>query len=57
MQRRDKIVLQKIISEIDTANNMIAGVSLEEFVNNEMLKRAIAMTVINVGELIKNSYQ
>ena len=33
MQRRDKIVLQKIISEIDTANNMIAGVSLEEFVN------------------------
>lgn len=43
MQRRDKIVLQKIISEIDTANNMIAGVSLEEFVNiRKQLERILS---------------
>lgn len=34
--------------------NMIADISLEEFKNNEILKRAVCMTVINIGELVKN---
>lgn len=53
MQRRDKIVLQKIVEEIDMANKLIDGNSLELFLKNEMMKRAVAMTVINVGELVK----
>ena len=28
--------------------------SLEQFEQNEMLKRAVSMTVINIGELVKN---
>ena len=32
----------------------MADSSLEFFSNNEMLKRAVAMTTINVGELIKS---
>lgn len=54
MQHRDKVVLQKIISEIDMGMQMLGDNSLAAFLQNEMLKRAIGMTVINIGELIKN---
>ena len=54
MQHRDKVVLQKIISEIDVGMQMLGENSLAAFLQNEMLKRAIGMTVINIGELIKN---
>ena len=33
---------------------MLGDNSLAAFLQNEMLKRAIGMTVINIGELIKN---
>ena len=33
---------------------MLGDVQLSEFLNNEMLKRAVSMTIINIGELIKN---
>lgn len=54
MSRRDKIILQKVISEINIGNEMLGDIQLHEFLANEMLKRAISMTVINIGELIKN---
>ena len=54
MQRRDRIVLQKIISEIDVGSELLGDSSVDAFKNNEMQKRAVAMTVINVGELIKS---
>ena len=54
MQHRDKIILQKIVSEIDVGTEMLGNNNLESFLRNEMLKRAIGMTVINIGELIKN---
>lgn len=54
MERRDKIVLRKILSEIEIAEKMIAGHSLQEFLADELLKRAACMTVINIGELVKN---
>lgn len=54
MQHRDKTILLKISEEIIIAMNMIADISLEEFKNNEILKRAVCMTVINIGELVKN---
>ena len=54
MQHRDKVILQKIISEIDVGVQMLGENSLEAFLQNEILKRAIGMTVINIGELIKN---
>jgi uncharacterized protein with HEPN domain len=53
MQRRDKICLEKIIKEIDIGTEMVGETTLEEFLDNEMMKRAVGMTVINVGELIK----
>ena len=54
MNRRDGIILQKVLSEVDIAAGMMKSCSLTEFLDNEMLKRAVCMTVINVGELVKN---
>ena len=54
MQHRDKMILQKVISEIDIGFQMLGDAALEEFSSDEKLKRAISMTVINIGELIKN---
>lgn len=54
MQHRDKIALEKIVSEISIALNMISDVPFDKFNADEMIKRAICMTVINVGELVKS---
>lgn len=54
MERRDRIILQKVLDEIAVAQGMMGGCTLAEFQQNEMLMRAVAMTVINIGELVKN---
>ena len=54
MQHRDIIVIRKVISEIDIGTAMLQDISVEQFLADEKLKRAVAMTVINIGELIKN---
>ncbi len=54
MQHRDEIIIGKIISEINTGTQILGETTLEEFLNNEILKRAVSMTVINIGELTKN---
>ena len=54
MSRKDKVILQKVISEIDVGADMLGSASFEDFVSDEKLKRALCMTVINIGELIKN---
>ena len=54
MEHRDQVILRKVLSEIKIAQRMMSGCSLEAFQQNEMLMRAIAMTVINIGELVKN---
>mgnify|MGYP002521511188 CR=1 FL=1 len=54
MNRRDGVILQKVLSEVNIAAGMMKGCSLAEFLDNEMLKRAVCMTVINAGELVKN---
>ena len=54
MQHRDFIVLQKILSEISIGTDMLGDTTLTDFLDNEMLKRALSMTTINIGELVKN---
>ncbi|MCD8048695.1 MAG: hypothetical protein LUG52_03680 [Clostridia bacterium] len=54
MQHRDITILKKILSEIDVASGFIKDVSLHDFEENEIIKRAVCMTVINIGELVKN---
>jgi len=54
MQHRDFIVITKISSEIDLAFDMLNNISFDEFDKDEILKRAVCMTVINIGELVKS---
>ena len=54
MRLRDKTILKKICSEIDVATKILGNTSLENFLTNETVKRAVAMTTINVGELVKS---
>lgn len=53
MEHRDIIILRKILSQFEVAERKIAIYSLEEFQNDEVLKLAAAMLIINVGELVK----
>lgn len=54
MQRRDKLILQKILVEIQKGFIFLGDTTFEEFLSNEMMKYAIAMDVINIGELVKS---
>ena len=54
MLHRDQIIIQKILSEIDVGMDMMGKTELKDFLADEKLKRAISMTVLNIGELIKN---
>lgn len=49
MQHRDMITIQKVISEMQIGIDMLGTTDLETFLTNEMLKRALGMTAINVG--------
>ncbi len=53
MQHRDKICILKMIEEIDIGIELLGQASMEQFLENEMLKRAMGMTCINIGELVK----
>ena len=46
MQRRDKIILDKIIDEVNIVTKMLSDVKQEDFVSDDILKRAAAMSVI-----------
>lgn len=54
MQHRDKIILDKIIDEVNIATKMLSDIKQEDFISDDILKRAAAMSVINIGELVKN---
>lgn len=47
-------VLEKMLEEIAIARSLMGGSDLTSFLEDEMLKRAVCMTVINIGELVKN---
>lgn len=54
MLHRDETILLKIQDEITIAIQMINDVDFDVFDTNEILKRAVCMTIINVGELVKS---
>ena len=54
MKHRDFVVIGKIVREIKIALEILGAQSVEDFVQDEVKKRAICMSVINVGELVKN---
>lgn len=57
MQHRDFTIILKILNEINIGFELLANLDINEFLKDEKIKRAIRMTVINIGELIKNITQ
>ena len=53
MTSRDSQICQKILSEIAVAGQLMEGISVEDFINDERTARAVSMTLINIGELVK----
>jgi len=53
MQRSDKIILEKIINAIEVGLKVFDDISLENFLNDDKMKLAMAMTIIRIGELVK----
>ncbi len=52
MKNRNLQVVEKIMSEADVALSFIAHHDFDAFNEDELLKRAVCMTVINIGELV-----
>ena len=57
MNSRDQQVCAKILSEITVIRDLLKGVSPEAFIEDERTARAVCMTLINIGELVKNLTQ
>lgn len=47
-------VLRKIASEADVIAELLDGVDFDFFRDDEKTKRAVSMTLINIGELVKS---
>lgn len=54
MNGRDRQICEKILSEIGVARDLLRGISEEDFLRDERTVRAVCMTLINIGELVKN---
>ena len=57
MNTRDRQICNKILSEIAVARDLMQDVSLENFQTDERTARAVSMTLINIGELVKTITQ
>ena len=54
MNNRDRVILSKIADEAKIVAGMLQGVDETAFLNNDEKMRAVCMTLINIGELVKN---
>ena len=54
MQRRDRIALQKILEVIEETLEIFGDTSLEKFLNNKERQFAMTMSILRIGELVKN---
>ena len=53
MRDRDAQFLCKIVAEADVIAQLIDGFDFNAFCADERTKRALSMTLINIGELVK----
>lgn len=54
MKDKNLIVINKMIEEVSVAQSFLESKNLDSFLADEKIKRATCMTVINLGELVKN---
>ena len=53
MDRRDRVLLRKIYDEATIIADLIDGYDCVRFTGDEKVKRAVCMTLINIGEMVK----
>ena len=54
MDRRNMQIIKKIKFEINVIIKIVDGIDYDFFSSDEKTKRAVCMTFINIGELVKN---
>lgn len=54
MDNRNFQIIKKMLSKMAIIDELIEGFELEEFLIDEKTKRAVCMTLINMGELVKS---
>ncbi len=54
MNTRDNQIIAKVLAEIDVILTLVEGYTEASFCRDERTKRAVRMTLINIGELVKN---
>ena len=57
MNFRDKQICEKLLGELSVMHELLNGMPESDFVSDERTKRAVSMTLINIGELVKNLTQ
>lgn len=50
---RDRVLLEAVLREIEVLPKFIDDTTLEMFMDSEIKQRAVCMTLLNIGELIK----
>jgi uncharacterized protein with HEPN domain len=53
MDRKEGVALRKILDEIDVIEKLVYDFDKERFLTDDRTQRAVAMTLINIGELVK----
>ena len=53
MDKRNEAILNKIFEETAMIADMIYGIDYDTFISDEKTKRAVCMTLINIGEMVK----
>lgn len=54
MKSRDRQILLKVLEETEVIFELVEGMEGAEFLRDERTRRAVSMTLINIGELVKN---
>lgn len=54
MNERDRQILIRLCGEARLVSQMLDGFDLQSFLADERTKRAVCMTLIDIGELAKN---
>lgn len=53
MMNRDESYLKALLREIDSIPSLMKGYNKERFLKSEKTQKAVCMTLLNIGELVK----
>jgi uncharacterized protein with HEPN domain len=54
MKSPDMVILSKIQNDAQDILEFIQGHDLDSFIANKVLKKAVVMSILNIGELVKH---